>query len=399
MKRDSMGRGNAQGTIGGGARGRGCESRRGMSGVSRRCAAVLLCALTAFVYMGCGASKTADGSASVTTDMKSSYDSASGGGAMYGVNSVPEYETGEFDMEEYESPDYAASESAPESQGVLEGRKLIRTVRLEAETKEFDQMMSSLEEQVGDMGGYIESMETYNGSSYSDYVTSRYASLTVRIPSGKLDMFLQTVSDISNVVRRRDNVEDVTLSYVDMESRRNTLRTEQERLMSFLEKAETIEEIITIEQRLSEVRYQLESMESQLRTMDNLIDYSTVEMNVSEVRELTQIQEEKPGPGKRIVDGFVENLRIIGEGAMEFAIWFLTHIPYLVIWAAVIGAAFVCWMKARKRRLAKKAAREWEEQFRMQEQKMRMQEWEAGKTQDISTGNEMADGAGNEGRK
>lgn len=372
MKRDSKRNGRVQGVIGERACGRGCETRRGMSGRSLRTrAAVLLCALTAFVYTGCGASKGGDSGASITYDQSSS---ASGGGAMYGVNSVPEYEAGEFDMEEYKSADSAVFEEAPENPGALEGRKLIRTVGLEAETREFDQMMSSLEEQVGDLGGYIENMETYNGSSYSDYVSSRYASLTVRIPSGKLDLFLQTVSDISNVVRRRDNVEDVTLSYVDMESRRNTLRTEQERLMSFLEKAETIEEIITIEERLSEVRYQLESMESQLRTLDNLIDYSTVNINVSEVRELTQIQEEEPGPGKRIADGFMGSLRDIGDGLMESAIWFLTHIPYLVIWAAVIAAALAVWMKARKRRLAKKAAREQEAQARMEAR--RMQEWE-----------------------
>lgn len=135
-----------------------------------------------------------------------------------------------------------------------EGRKLIETVSLEVETREFEQMMSVLEERIQELDGYVEAMDTYNGSSYSGYNSNRSAHLTVRIPSGKLDGFLDTVSDIGNIVRRHNNVEDVTLSYVDMESRRNTLRTEQSRLLEFLDKAETIEEIITIEQRLSEVR-------------------------------------------------------------------------------------------------------------------------------------------------
>lgn len=348
---------------------KGNGTRRGGNRNLRQWAAILLCVLAAAVYTGCGA----DGGASMTTD-KGSQNSAGAvyeaGGAMYDMEEAAEQE----------AADYASEDGASKSAGVLEGRKLIQTVNLEVETKEFEQMMSSLETQVQEMGGYIESMETYNGSSYSGYANSRYANLTIRVPAAKLNSFLQTVSDISNVVRRRDSVEDVTLSYVDMESRRNTLRTEQERLLEFLERAETVEEIITLEERLSEVRYQLESMESQLRTMDNLIDYSTVELNVSEVRELTDVQEKEPGPGKRIADGFMRSLRNIGNGVMELAIWFLTHIPYLVIWAAVIAVILVCWKKARAKRLRKKEEKEREAEARMQAQRARMQEWEAGGT-------------------
>ena len=68
----------------------------------------------------------------------------------------------------------------------------------------------------------------------------------------------------------------MTLQYVDLESHKKALTTEQDRLIELMEQAETVEDIITIEGRLSEVRYQLESMESQLRTYDNKIDYSTV---------------------------------------------------------------------------------------------------------------------------
>ena len=368
-----------------GAAANGCARRHGtgdgrirsgragqrISGTRLLC--ILVCILTTILYSACGSSSGADGGIFAATDSKGSAQEAGvngAGGGMYSMEEAAEYEA-------YDTADGGTQEEGTgQGAGVREGRKLIQTVGLEVETKEFEQMMSSLETQVEELGGYIENMETYNGSSYSGYVSSRYANLTIRVPNGKLDSFLQTVSDIGNVVRRNDSVEDVTLSYVDMESRRNTLRTEQDRLLKFLEKAETIEEIITIEQRLSEVRYQLESMESQLRTMDNLIDYSTVDINISEVKELTEVREEQPGPARRIADGFMKSLREIGDGAMEFAIWFLTNIPYLVIWAAVIAAMVFVWMKARKRRLRKKAAREKEARDRMQA--LRTQEWEAG---------------------
>ena len=97
----------------------------------------------------------------------------------------------------------------------------------------------------------------------------------MRIPKSKLDAFLGDVAENSNITSRSEQERDVTTSYVDLESHKKVLLTEQERLMTYLEQAESIEEMMTIESRLSDIRYQLESKESQLRTNDSQIEYST----------------------------------------------------------------------------------------------------------------------------
>jgi hypothetical protein len=74
---------------------------------------------------------------------------------------------------------------------------------------------------------------------------------------------------------------------VDLESHKKALQEEEKRLLSFMEDAESIEDLITIEDRLTNVRYQLESMESQLRTYDNQVNYSSVHMNIEEVETIT----------------------------------------------------------------------------------------------------------------
>lgn len=230
----------------------------------------------------------------------------------------------------------SASESGTttSSQATINDRKLIKTVDMNVETQNYDELMSTIQSQVKELGGYIESMNTYNGSRYYDYNPTRNADMTLRIPKDKLDGFLNTMSEISNVVRRSDNVEDVTLAYVDLESHKEALRTEQDRLLQLLERAETIEDIITIEQRLSDVRYQLESMESQLRTYDNQVDYSTVYLSIEEVEIFTPV--EKETVWERISGGFMESLDNIGNGFVEFGIWFIIHIPYLVLWAVFV---------------------------------------------------------------
>ena len=228
-------------------------------------------------------------------------------------------------------------------------RKLIRTVNMSVETKEFDAVMGTLEQRVTELGGYIENMDTYNGSVYSSSRSSRKASMTARIPAGQLNVFLSEVSEISNVTRRTENVQDVTLDYVDLASHKKTLQAEHDRLLELMERAEYIEDIITIEQRLSNVQYQIESMEAQLRTYDNKVDYSTVNLDVSEVQELTPVEVHEETLWERISGGFMENLKKIGNGALEIVVWLLVHIPTLVVWALFI-TLFIVWIRWLQKR-------------------------------------------------
>lgn len=326
-----------------------------VSGTQGRRAAVLgLLFSAALCCAGCGMSDDSGMSISMSPSdywTEKSYDSAGGyAGEGFGVQNAPmaEITTGG-------SPEAAPAGSSLGGAAQYQGQKLIRKVNLSVETKEFDALMPALNTQIGQLGGYIENMETYNGSRYSDYRGSRYARMTIRIPKAQLDGFLETVSGICNVVRQNESADDVTLNYVDMESRRNTLRTEQERLLAFLEKAQSIEEIITIEDRLSNVRYQLESMEAQLRTIDNRVDYSTVDLDITEVKELTPVAELTVW--EEISTGFGESLRDIGDGAVDFGVWFVVNLPYFVIWAAVIAAAVLVIKKLRKNKKSKREAR------------------------------------------
>lgn len=289
----------------------------------------LLTLCMSLILMGCGSSSQ---DMAISESVNSSYMSQEEAKSEVFYDSAVEFE--EYGGEAEELPeDASGAESDAVTAEALSQRKLIKTVDMNVETKEFDQMMDSLESKIDELGGYIENLETYNGSSYSNHRSTRNANLTIRIPKNQLNTFLQTVEGISNVVRSTESVEDVTLTYVDLESHKTALMTEQTRLLELLERAESIEDIITIESRLSEVRYRIESMESQLRTYDNKIDYSTVYLYVEEVRELTPAAERNAV--EQITDGFVESLKDIKDGLIEFAIWLVVNIPYFILWAVI----------------------------------------------------------------
>lgn len=284
------------------------------------------------------------------------------------------YYDGGFGTDSYDTEN-AVSEEGAVSVAATE-RKLIKNVDMNVETREYDKLLTAVESKVTELGGYIESLDAYNGSSYYSYRSTRNANMTIRIPKDRLDEFLNTVSDLGNVTSRSENVQDVTLTYVDLQSHRDALQTEQERLLQLLEQAESIEDIITIEQRLSDVRYQLESMESQLRSYDNQVDYSTVYLYIDEVEVYTPVEEETTW--ERISAGFMDSLKSIGEGIKEAAIWFVINIPYLVIWAIVIVVIVLILKKIKKR--TKRIRAEEQKKFAEQEAKMQKTLQDADKT-------------------
>ena len=241
------------------------------------------------------------------------------------------------------------TDSASGAVALPEDRKLIRTISMDAETEELETLLTALEEKIAELGGYVENREVYNGSAYA---THRYrnADLTIRIPADKVDGFVEHVSGVSNVVSSREDIDDVTLTYVDTESRVKALETERDRLLELMEQAQTMSDLLEIEGRLTEVRYELESVASRLKTLDNQINYATVYLNISEVQEYTPVVEKTAW--QRITEGFVDSLEGIWDGAVEAFIWVLANSPYLVVFAAA-GFGVSVLLRKRKKRVKK----------------------------------------------
>ena len=269
------------------------------------------------------------------------------------------------EMVAYDANDAGTSVTRSET-ATTSNRKLIRNVSLTVETKEFDKLVSNLDKQIKDLGGYIEDMDGYYGSKYSSYRSSKSATIVARIPAASLDGFINSIGDTSNITNRSESVRDVTLEYVDLDSHKRMLMEEQDRLLEFLEEAETIEDIMSIEDRITEIKYQIDSMESQIRTYDNKVDYSTVTLNIEEVIDYTEPVTVEPEltPAERMVDGLAKNFKSVLVGLREFGIWLVINIPYFILLGLVAVVVIVIVKasnkrsKARleKRKVAKEAA-------------------------------------------
>ncbi len=303
--------------------------------MKKRISILLLAAVTSLSIMGCGSSAS-----SAKYDAASSAYMKEAAGASYDYYEDAEmvaYDNAAAEAEMYEEGSTGSSSVNTTENANSSNRKLIRDMSLSVETKEYDSLIRNLTNDIQGLGGYIEYMDVHN-NSYNSGKTSRNASITARIPAAKLDIFVNNVGEVTNITNRTESVRDVTLTYVDMESHKNMLIAERDRLMEYLEKAETVEDMMAIEDHLTDIRYQIDSMESQLRTYDNMVDYSTVNIFVTEVIEYTPVIEvEEKSAWQRMSEGFVYSVKDVAYDIKEFFINLVIDLPYILLFLVKVA--------------------------------------------------------------
>ena len=243
-----------------------------------------------------------------------------------------------------------SSMSDSAAQEVNTDQKLIKRVEMEAETEDLEALLPQLMAEISGLNGYVESQEVYNGSSYSSY-RYRNAQLTIRVPAENLDKLVSQVKGASNVVIYNESVEDVTLTYVDMETRIMVLTAERDRLLELMEKAESISDLLEIEARLTQVRGNLESINSQLKVLQNQVSYATVQLYIEQVKVYTEVEEQTVW--QRIASGFTKNLKDMWEEIIDTFVWVVTYSPQLLLWAVVIVLIILVIRRTRKKKVAK----------------------------------------------
>ena len=304
--------------------------------------AITILSVSALLLTGCGSSSSNSFSAAATESFAASDTAA---GASFATKRIANsYDSGDYntveEMEEYDSIELPEEPSINAT--AKENRKLITTVNMNMETKQFDSVYNDMLLKIDNLGGWVES-NSVSQSGYSwngeeeDYL-NRTAFITARIPADKLDTFLNYVDTNTKVTYKNASTTDVTLQYTDTEARIRSLRTEEDKLTEFLEQAETVEDLISIQDRLSSVQYQLDSAQSSLNVLKSQVEVSSVTMQLDEVREYTEPEPESYFV--RIFKGFGENLKETFTWLTDLIAWIVIHIPSLILTAIIVFCLF-----------------------------------------------------------
>ena len=267
--------------------------------------------------------------------------------------------TASYDMAVESAAEYAAGAVVAEENGAIQSslspqtgtdRKIVYTASMRMESTRFDDARAALLAAVEDCGGYLESTDQ-SGSAKEG---SRWVSYTVRVPAVKYTAFLEQAGQAGSVLNLNESAQDITLEYVDVQARLESLESKKARLEALADKAETTADLLEIENQLTEVQYQLESYTRQMKVMDNQVDYCTVDISLREVATLTPTG---VSFGERIADAFTGGWTAFAAFVQDAVVAIIYNLPLLIIFG-ILAAVLVPVLRKRRQNKRRKAAKE-----------------------------------------
>lgn len=207
-------------------------------------------------------------------------------------------------------------------------RKLVRTADLTLRTDSYDDAVTAVQTTIAEMGGYIESLHQYGDEQ-------RYLNLSLRVPSEKLDAFLNGMAEVGKVTNRSESTTDMTVEYADNEARLATLYQKRDRLNDLLAQAQNVSDLIEIESAIADTQYQIDRYETTQRSIDRQVDMSMVSLTIAEEKQ-TVVNAELT-LAQRISAGFRASVKWLGNFGRNV-------IVFAVMIAPAAAAAAVLWL-------------------------------------------------------
>ncbi|HED24146.1 MAG TPA: DUF4349 domain-containing protein [Firmicutes bacterium] len=271
-------------------------------------------------------------------------------GNMLGLDSVSsEYpaDYGEQPSPEYDM-DLAEEAGAPDVRKVQNGsaesaiRHIIRNGSIDLSVKDTRETIQKVRELVSNVDGIISSSNIY------EIRDGQYgANLTLRVPENRFDAVMEQLEDLGKVNNTQTGMDDVTMQYIDLESRLNNQKAQEERLVEILEMAENVEEVLEVEKELARVRGEIESMTSQLNYLKDQVTYGTIFLNLRE--EAISAENISPGAfhnlGQKTGEAFITSINFILNAISYIIIAFSAMLPVLVVIGVI---ALLIWLLIRR---------------------------------------------------
>ena len=227
--------------------------------------------------------------------------------------------------------------------------KIIYSGEVIMETLEFDDTTEMIQDYVNRLGGYAES-SYIEGRRITQTAREnrRTASFTFRVPQLQFNRFREGLREYGNIVSSSTHGENITDRYFDHEARLTSLRTQEDRLLNLLERADNIEDILRIESELSSLRYQVESLTGTLQKWDNLVQFATLRVEIREVDEITP-DPEMISWGTEIGTAFRNSVLAVIDTLQNLVILFISALPFIIVFVPLVWVGIKVYRAGAKR--------------------------------------------------
>lgn len=236
------------------------------------------------------------------------------------------------------SPKMAGSMSMPTMNAISVGvtdRKIVKSAALDLRAGSLDWTVAKIEEIVKNVGGYVESVNITQPST-----GVKTAWLSVRVPADRLDAAIdESKKAASSVVSENRNASDWTDQDVDIAARLNAKRAEETALVSLLDRATKVSDVIEVTERLSMVRSEIERLQAEQRSLAGQVAMASISMSVTE------------DPRVVVDTNSVRDGNVVKQSISDISRWgialgsalvalLISGVPVLVVYGFVIWVAY-----------------------------------------------------------
>ena len=222
--------------------------------------------------------------------------------------------------------------------GSLNGRKIVRNATIDLRVEDVQQSVVDVQGIATRAGGFVSESRLFVAPGSDDDEASRTqnASIVIRVPAEEFDDSMNQLRGVADEVESETaNASEVTEEFTDLEARLRNLEATEQQYLAFLERAESIEEVLAVQDRLDGVRLEIEQAQGRLNVLADLTDLATITVELAPVGAPTG-----GGSGNWAVEALetawevsLDAMVVLGTAAIAAAA--------LLVWLAVLSAVLI----------------------------------------------------------
>ncbi|MFW6182429.1 MAG: DUF4349 domain-containing protein [Chloroflexota bacterium] len=227
----------------------------------------------------------------------------------------------------------AASNAA--QPGEVQERLIIRTGEISIVVEDTEETIDAITGLANGSGGWVVSSNVYQSNQ------AKAGSITIRVPVEQFDAIKDQIEGMAlEVTGSSSSGDDVTEEYVDLSARLENLEATADRVRTFLDEADDVEEALAVNSELSRLESDIESLKGRIQYLEESAAYSTITVRVTpdELSQPLEVGGWRPtGVAREALETLVSAL----QGLASIAIWLvivalpLALIIILPIWLVV----------------------------------------------------------------
>ena len=225
------------------------------------------------------------------------------------------------------------------------GRDVIIEMRVTVSSDDIERSVSSVSARAAALGGGVASSDVDFGNPTIDGPRTGYAVLVVKVPPTAVDDLVSGIEQTGTIQSINQSAQDVTEQLVDLDVRIDNARESVDNVRGFMERAEDLNDLVTLESELTRRQTELERLEAQQRNLSERVAFSTITV---EIIPTDAVPEPLDDSDDTIADAFRK-----GWDGFVTMIWGIGYVlavllPFLAV-GTLIGFAALVIVRRRRR--------------------------------------------------